>query len=58
MIEVQLVNSVAPLYFASRSDEERQHRSKKHIINVSAMEGSFNIFSRKTIHTLIWQKPP
>jgi NAD(P)-dependent dehydrogenase (short-subunit alcohol dehydrogenase family) len=42
MIEVQLVNSVAPLYCATAfgSDEERQHR-QKHIINVSAMEGKF-----------------
>jgi NAD(P)-dependent dehydrogenase (short-subunit alcohol dehydrogenase family) len=32
MIEVQLVNSVAPFVYATafRSDEERQHRQKTH----------------------------
>jgi NAD(P)-dependent dehydrogenase (short-subunit alcohol dehydrogenase family) len=43
MIEVQLVNSVAPFATAFGSDEERQHR-QKHIINVSAMEGKFHFF--------------
>jgi hypothetical protein len=55
MIEVQLVNSVAPFCIVQPpfgSDEERQHR-QKHIINVSAMEGKFTAISRKTD---IWQK--
>jgi NAD(P)-dependent dehydrogenase (short-subunit alcohol dehydrogenase family) len=44
MIEVQLVNAVAPFVLCNvRSDEKRQYRSK-HIINVSAMEGKPPLF--------------
>jgi NAD(P)-dependent dehydrogenase (short-subunit alcohol dehydrogenase family) len=43
MIEVQLVNSVAPfVQTAFRNNEERH--TGKHIINVSAMEGKFHRF--------------
>jgi hypothetical protein len=59
MIEVQLVNSVAPLYYAIASEVIKIIRVKKHIINVSAMEGKFHRFFKKhVIHTLIWLKLP
>ncbi len=43
MIEVQLVNSVAPFVLCNRLAEvmKRDTTGKKHIINVSAMEGKF-----------------
>ncbi len=43
MIEVQLVNSVAPFVLCNRLSEimRRDKTGKKHIINVSAMEGKF-----------------
>ena len=43
MIEVQLVNSVAPFVLCNRLSElmKTDHTGKKHIINVSAMEGKF-----------------
>lgn len=43
MIEVQLVNSVAPFVLCNRLSElmKRDNTGKKHIINVSAMEGKF-----------------
>jgi NAD(P)-dependent dehydrogenase (short-subunit alcohol dehydrogenase family) len=43
MIEVQLVNSVAPFVLCNRLSElmKRVNTGKKHIINVSAMEGKF-----------------
>lgn len=43
MIEVQLVNSVAPFVLCNRLSEvmKRDRTGKKHIINVSAMEGKF-----------------
>lgn len=43
MIEVQLVNSVAPFVLCNRLSElmKKDHTGKKHIINVSAMEGKF-----------------
>jgi NAD(P)-dependent dehydrogenase (short-subunit alcohol dehydrogenase family) len=42
MIEVQLVNSVAPLYCATAFEVmKKDNTGKKHIINVSAMEGKF-----------------
>jgi hypothetical protein len=59
MIEVQLVNSVAPFVLCNRlfRNNEEDNTGKKHIINVSAMEGSFIAFLKKTvILTLIWPK--
>lgn len=43
MIEVQLVNSVAPFILCNRLSEmmKKDHTGMKHIINVSAMEGKF-----------------
>lgn len=43
MIEVQLVNSVAPFVLCNRLSEvmKKDNTSQKHIINVSAMEGKF-----------------
>ena len=43
MIEVQLVNSVAPFVLCNRLSEvmKKDNTCKKHIINVSAMEGKF-----------------
>jgi NAD(P)-dependent dehydrogenase (short-subunit alcohol dehydrogenase family) len=43
MIEVQLVNAVAPFVLCNRLSEvmKRDNTGKKHIINVSAMEGKF-----------------
>jgi NAD(P)-dependent dehydrogenase (short-subunit alcohol dehydrogenase family) len=43
MIEVQLVNSVAPFVLCNRLSElmKKDKTGKKHIINVSAMEGKF-----------------
>jgi NAD(P)-dependent dehydrogenase (short-subunit alcohol dehydrogenase family) len=43
MIEVQLVNAVAPFVLCNRLAEvmKKDHTGKKHIINVSAMEGKF-----------------
>ena len=43
MIEVQLVNSVAPFVLCNRFSEimKKDNTGKKHIINVSAMEGKF-----------------
>jgi NAD(P)-dependent dehydrogenase (short-subunit alcohol dehydrogenase family) len=43
MIEVQLVNSVAPFVLCNRLSEvmKKDTTGKKHIINVSAMEGKF-----------------
>ncbi|KAB1155009.1 SDR family NAD(P)-dependent oxidoreductase [Flavobacterium luteum] len=43
MIEVQLVNSVAPFVLCNRLSEmmKKDYTGKKHIINVSAMEGKF-----------------
>jgi NAD(P)-dependent dehydrogenase (short-subunit alcohol dehydrogenase family) len=46
MIEVQLVNSVAPFVLCNRLSEimKKDNTGKKHIINVSAMEGKFHRF--------------
>ncbi|WP_089377569.1 SDR family NAD(P)-dependent oxidoreductase [Lutibacter flavus] len=43
MIEVQLVNSVAPFVLCNRLSEvmKKDNTGQKHIINVSAMEGKF-----------------
>ena len=44
MLEVQLVNSVAPFVLCSKLAPlmRRDNTGKKHIVNVTAMEGKFN----------------
>ena len=52
MIEVQLVNSVAPFVLCNRLSEimKKNPTGKKHIINVSAMEGKFHRFFKEDRH--------
>jgi NAD(P)-dependent dehydrogenase (short-subunit alcohol dehydrogenase family) len=52
MIEVQLVNSVAPFVLCNRLSEvmKKDHTGQKHIINVSAMEGKFHSFFKEDRH--------
>lgn len=52
MIEVQLVNSVAPFVLCNRLSEimKKDKTGKKHIINVSAMEGKFHRFYKESRH--------
>ncbi len=52
MIEVQLVNSVAPFVLCNRLTEvmNKDNTKPKHIINVSAMEGKFHHFFKETRH--------
>lgn len=52
MIEVQLVNSVAPFVLCNRLSElmKQDKTGKKHIINVSAMEGKFHRFKKEDRH--------
>ena len=52
MIEVQLVNSIAPFVLCNRLGEimKKQNTGKKHIINVSAMEGKFHRFFKEDRH--------
>ena len=52
MIEVQLVNSVAPFVLCNRMIEimTKTNTGKKHIINVSAMEGKFHRFFKEDRH--------
>lgn len=52
MLEVQLVNSVAPFVLCNRLSElmKKDHTGKKHIINVSAMEGKFHRFFKEDRH--------
>lgn len=52
MIEVQLVNSVAPFVLCNRLTElmKKDSTGKKHIINVSAMEGKFQRFKKEDRH--------
>tara|TARA_R110001583_G_scaffold41889_3_gene133099 strand:+ start:5407 stop:6957 length:1551 start_codon:yes stop_codon:yes gene_type:complete len=52
MIEVQLVNSVAPFVLCNRLSEimKKDNTGKKHIINVSAMEGKFHRFFKASRH--------
>src|SRR5690606_10964213 len=49
MIEVQLVNSIAPFVLCNRLGEimKKENTGKKHIINVSAMEGKFHRFFKE-----------
>ncbi len=52
MLEVQLVNSVAPFVLCNRLSElmKKNPTGKKHIINVSAMEGKFHRFFKEDRH--------
>ena len=52
MIEVQLVNSVAPFVLCNRLAEimKKENTGQKHIINVSAMEGKFHTFHKEDRH--------
>lgn len=52
MVEVQLVNSVAPFVLCNRLSKlmRRDDTGKKHIINVSAMEGKFHRFHKEDRH--------
>jgi len=52
MIEVQLVNAVAPFVLCNRLSKlmRNENTGKKHIINVSAMEGKFHRFYKEDRH--------
>ena len=52
MIEVQLVNSVAPFVLCNRLSllMKKENTGQKHIINVSAMEGKFHRFHKEDRH--------
>jgi NAD(P)-dependent dehydrogenase (short-subunit alcohol dehydrogenase family) len=52
MIEVQLVNAVAPFVLCNRLSNlmRKENTGKKHIINVSAMEGKFHRFYKEDRH--------
>ena len=52
MVEVQLVNSVAPFVLCNRLSEimKNENTGQKHIINVSAMEGKFHRFFKESRH--------
>ncbi len=52
MIEVQLVNAVAPFVLCNRLVKlmRKENTGKKHIINVSAMEGKFHRFYKEDRH--------
>lgn len=52
MLEVQLVNAVAPFVLCNRLSElmKKENTGKKHIINVSAMEGKFQRFKKEDRH--------
>ena len=52
MLEIQLVNSVAPFVLCNRLVDlmKRDCTGKKHIVNVSAMEGKFMRFKKGSRH--------
>lgn len=52
MVEVQLVNAVAPFVLCNRLSKlmMKEETGKKHIINVSAMEGKFHRFKKEDRH--------
>lgn len=52
MLEVQLVNAVAPFVLCNRlvGLMRKDNTGKKHIINVSAMEGKFHRFKKEDRH--------
>lgn len=52
MVEVQLVNSIAPFVLCNRliALMRKDNTGKKHIVNVSAMEGKFHGFKKADRH--------
>lgn len=52
MLEVQLVNAIAPFVLVNRlvSMMRRDNTGQKHIVNVSAMEGKFHRFKKEDRH--------
>jgi len=52
MLEVQLVNSVAPFVLINKLVElmKKDNTGKKHIVNVTAMEGKFYRFKKESRH--------
>ena len=52
MVEVQLVNAIAPFVLCNRlvAMMRRDYTGKKHIVNVSAMEGKFHRFKKEDRH--------
>lgn len=52
MVEVQLVNAIAPFVLVNRlvSLMRRDYTGKKHIVNVTAMEGKFHRFKKEDRH--------
>ncbi len=52
MLEVQMVNSIAPFVLCSRLADfmRRDPTGRKHIVNVSAMEGKFTRFTKTDKH--------
>ena len=52
MVEVQLVNSIAPFVLCNRLSVlmRKENTGQKHIINVSAMEGKFETFKKNPRH--------
>lgn len=52
MVEVQLVNAVAPFVLCNRLSRlmRKENTGKKHIVNVSAMEGKFHRFYKEDRH--------
>lgn len=52
MLEVQLVNSIAPFVLCNRlvGMMRRDYTGKKHIVNVTAMEGKFHRFKKESRH--------
>ena len=52
MLEVQLVNAVAPFVLSSKLLPlmRRDNTGQKHIVNVTAMEGKFNRFTKTDRH--------
>ena len=52
MIELQLVNAIAPFVLCNKLSNmmKRENTGQKHIVNVSAMEGKFNRFTKTDKH--------
>ncbi len=52
MVEVQLVNSIAPFVLCNRLTAmmRKDYTGKKHVVNVSAMEGKFHSFKKADRH--------
>ena len=52
LLEVQLVNAIAPFVLCNRLSNmmRRDNTGKKHIVNVTAMEGKFHRFKKAARH--------